>query len=93
MPKSSLAHLPDIVHSTAWWWGDGGHIYFSEVDDETETSDPWFEITVRSYHEPEVPGKTVIWGVKATNEKVASRVEVRGIEHRLVKVTDEFAEV
>lgn len=46
------------------------------MDDESEESDPLFEITVRSYHEPEVPGKTVAWGIPASNEKVAARVKV-----------------
>ncbi|KAJ5714569.1 uncharacterized protein N7483_011750 [Penicillium malachiteum] len=74
VPKSRLAHLPDITSTTAWWWGEAGHVYFSDVDDERETDDPLFEITVRSYKEPDVPGKTVIWGIPASNEKVASRV-------------------
>lgn len=47
------------------------------MDDEEETQDPRFEITVRSYLEPEVSGKAVFWGIPATNEKVGSRVEVR----------------
>uniref|UniRef100_A0A8H7TQM5 FAD-binding domain-containing protein n=1 Tax=Bionectria ochroleuca TaxID=29856 RepID=A0A8H7TQM5_BIOOC len=75
VPRSSLDHLPDVTHATGWWWGETGHVYFSDVDDLSETSDPYFEITVRSYHEPHVPGETVVWGVPATNEKVASRVE------------------
>lgn len=77
MPKSRLNKLPEITSTTAWWWGKSGHVYFSDVDDETEQKDPLFEITVRSYHEPEVPGKTVGWGIPATNEKVGSRVKVR----------------
>lgn len=76
IPKSRLANLPEITSTTAWWWGKSGHIYFSDVDDESEQSDPLFEITVRSYHEPEVPGKTVAWGIPASNEKVAARVKV-----------------
>lgn len=55
-------------------------MYFSDVDDEKEVDDPYFEITVRSYEEPEVPGKTVIWGIPATKEKVASRVLVGQID-------------
>ncbi|KAJ5088915.1 hypothetical protein N7456_012531 [Penicillium angulare] len=74
IPKSSLIHIPDVTDATAWWWGENGHVYFSDVDDETENPDPYFEITVRSYIEPEVPGLTVPWGIPATNEKVASRV-------------------
>lgn len=77
IPKSRLAHLPDITHSTAWWWGEAGHVYLSDVDDETETENPLFEITLRSYKEPEIPGETVVWGIPASNAKVASRVEVR----------------
>jgi salicylate hydroxylase len=76
VPKSRLVSLPEITSTTAWWWGKAGHVYFSDVDDETENADPLFEITVRSYHEPEIPGKTVGWGIPAANEKVASRVKV-----------------
>ncbi|KAJ5457264.1 hypothetical protein N7530_012538 [Penicillium desertorum] len=75
IPKSRLAHIPDITTTTSWWWGEAGHVYLSDVDDEEETEDPFFEITVRFYCEPEVPGKTVFWGVPASNEKVGSRVE------------------
>ncbi|OKL61015.1 hypothetical protein UA08_03110 [Talaromyces atroroseus] len=74
VPKSSLAHIPDITQTTAWWWGETGHAYVSDVDDETETADPHFEITIRSYHEPEIAGTTVPWGIPASNDKVASRV-------------------
>ncbi|KAJ5663020.1 FAD-binding monooxygenase [Penicillium longicatenatum] len=74
VPRSRLAHLPDITSTTAWWWGEAGHVYFSDVDDENESDDPFFEITVRFYKEPEIPGKTVVWGIPATKEKVASRV-------------------
>ncbi|OQE27023.1 hypothetical protein PENFLA_c006G10117 [Penicillium flavigenum] len=75
IPKSHLAHIPDITTTTSWWWGEAGHVYLSDVDDEEETEDPLFEITVRSYREPEVLGRTVFWGVPASNEKVGSRVE------------------
>ncbi|KXG51829.1 Monooxygenase, FAD-binding [Penicillium griseofulvum] len=75
IPKSHLAHIPDITTTTSWWWGEAGHVYLSDVDDEEDTEDPLFEITVRSYREPEVSGKTVFWGVPATNEKVGTRVE------------------
>jgi salicylate hydroxylase len=85
VPKSRLAHIPDITSTTAWWWGEAGHVYLSDVDDEGETDDPLFEITVRSYRESEIPGKTVVWGIPATNEKVASRVEVRRISNMLAK--------
>ncbi|EKV11545.1 FAD-binding monooxygenase, putative [Penicillium digitatum] len=75
VPKSHLAHIPDITTTTSWWWGEAGHVYLSDVDDKEEIKDPLFEITVRSYREPEVSGKTVFWGIPATNEKVGSRVE------------------
>ncbi|KAL4887104.1 hypothetical protein BJY04DRAFT_177307 [Aspergillus karnatakaensis] len=75
VPRSRLAHLEDITATTSWWWGEAGHLYFSDVeDDEEEKENPLFEITVRSYREPDTPG-TVPWGIPATNEKVASRVE------------------
>lgn len=77
VPRSKLSHIPDITSTTAWWWGEAGHVYLSDVDDEDESADPLFEITVRSYREPDIPGKTVFWGIPATNQKVGSRVEVR----------------
>lgn len=80
--KACLAHIPDITSSTSWWWGESGHVYFSDVDDEDEEN-PYFEITVRGYREPEILGRTVVWGVPATNDRVASRVEVRGVFHSL----------
>ncbi|EFX02212.1 FAD-binding monooxygenase [Grosmannia clavigera kw1407] len=73
VPRTALAHLPDVTHATAWWWGEDGHVYFSDVDDESETDNPYFEITVRSYHEPEIQGQTVVWSIPATNERVRSR--------------------
>ncbi|CAG8076141.1 unnamed protein product [Penicillium salamii] len=73
VPKSSLAHIPEITSTTSWWWGKDGHVYLSDVDEEGDTDDPLFEITVRSYCEPHSPGKTVFWGIPATNEKVGSR--------------------
>ncbi|KAJ5338937.1 FAD-binding monooxygenase [Penicillium brevicompactum] len=75
VPKSRLAHIPDITSTTSWWWGEDGHVYLSDVDEEGENDDPLFEITVRSYNEPNVSGKTVFWGIPATNQKVGSRVE------------------
>jgi salicylate hydroxylase len=79
IPSSHLSHIPDITSTTSWWWGEVGHVYLSDVDDETEDEDPLFEITVRSYREPDIPGETVPWGIPASNAKVASRVEVRGV--------------
>ncbi|OGE50474.1 hypothetical protein PENARI_c017G03684 [Penicillium arizonense] len=75
VPRSRLSHIPDITPTTSWWWGEAGHVYLSDVDDETETENALFEITVRSYREPEIPGETVSWGIPATNAKVASRVK------------------
>lgn len=77
VPRASLAHIPDITSFTSWWWGESGHVYLSDVDDDDEEN-PHFEITVRGYREPEISGKTVVWGIPATNDRVASRVEVQG---------------
>ncbi|KAL4949268.1 hypothetical protein BDW69DRAFT_188484 [Aspergillus filifer] len=79
VPKAPLVErgLEEIINTTSWWWGKTGHLYFSEVDDaeEKETkSNPLFEITVRSYNEPDTP-ETVHWGIPASNEKVKARVE------------------
>lgn len=77
VPASSLAHISDVTDATAWWWGEHGHAYFSPVDDiEEGLDDPFYEITLRLYHEPEIPGRTVVWGVPVSNEKVKSHFEV-----------------
>ncbi|KAI1612568.1 FAD-binding monooxygenase [Exophiala viscosa] len=76
IPRSSLAHLPDISRGTSWWYGKGGHAYLSGVDDPSKLKpgeEELFELSVRSYHEPEIPGRTVSWGIPATNERVQSR--------------------
>ncbi|KAL3480803.1 FAD/NAD(P)-binding domain-containing protein [Aspergillus californicus] len=78
VPKARLAeaHLTDITATTSWWWGKTGHLYFSDVDDTTEEpTNPLFEITIRSYNEPSIPGTTVPWGIPATAQKIASRVQ------------------
>jgi salicylate hydroxylase len=77
VPKANLTHIPDITSFTSWWWGESGHVYLSDVDDDDEEN-PHFEITVRGYREPEISGKTVVWGIPATNDRVASRVQVQG---------------
>lgn len=93
VPKASLAHIPDITSFTSWWWGESGHVYFSDVDDDNEEN-PHFEITVRGYREPEISGKTVVWGIPATNDRIASRVEVQGrflfFEHDFTVHADRF---
>ncbi|KAL4959537.1 uncharacterized protein BDV14DRAFT_205612 [Aspergillus stella-maris] len=76
VPRARLLErgLEDITNTTSWWWGKTGHLYFSDVDDLKEieeggtNSTPLFEITVRSYNEPDTPG-TVPWGIPASNEK------------------------
>ncbi|KAK9860134.1 Salicylate hydroxylase [Penicillium brevicompactum] len=45
VPKSRLAHIPDITSTTSWWWGEDGHVYLSDVDEEGENDHPLFEIT------------------------------------------------
>ncbi len=79
IPRSSLAHLPDITIGTSWWYGKSGHAYFSGVDDPQELQpgqEELFEISLRSYHEPDIPGRTVSWGVPASNERVKARFVV-----------------
>lgn len=79
VPKSSLAHIPDITQGTSWWYGKSGHAYFSGVDDASDLrpgAEELFELSVRSYREPDIPGTTVSWGVSASNEKVKSRFSV-----------------
>ncbi|KAJ5747717.1 uncharacterized protein N7511_009413 [Penicillium nucicola] len=90
VPRSRLSQIPDITSTTSWWWGEAGHVYLSDVDDETEQENPLFEITIRSYRETEVPGETVPWGIPASNEKVASRVQ--GFDQRIRDAVDMVAE-
>ena len=47
----------------------------SLVDDPSDP-DAKFEFSCRSGLEPEVSGKTVSWGMPASNEKVLSRYKV-----------------
>lgn len=79
VPRSSLTHIPDVTSGTSWWYVKGGHAYFSGVDDSSEIplEDQLFELSVRSYHEPDIPGRTVSWGIPATNERVQARFVVR----------------
>ena len=79
VPKSSLAHVPDVTLGTSWWYGKSGHAYFSGVDSPSDVKpgqEELFEISVRSYHEPDVPGRTVSWGIPSTNERVQARFVV-----------------
>ena len=52
-----------------------GHIYFSHVDDESERE--LYEVTVRSFNEPDTPGMIATWAVPVSNEKVIGVCEVR----------------
>ena len=54
----------------------GGHVFMSPVDEASEP-EAMFEFSCRSSLEPEVSGKTVSWGIPASNEKVLSRFKVR----------------
>ncbi|KAK5046936.1 hypothetical protein LTR84_007290 [Exophiala bonariae] len=76
VPRATLAHIPDISNGTSWWYVKGGHVFLSGVDDPSEIEaggEDLFELSVRSYHEPDVPGRTVSWGIPATNERVQAR--------------------
>lgn len=81
VPRSSLSHIPDVTNGTSWWYVKGGHAYLSGVDDSSEIplEKQLFELSVRSYHEPDIPGRTVSWGIPATNERVQARFVVRRI--------------
>lgn len=79
VPRATLAHIPDISNGTSWWYVKGGHVFLSGVDDPSEIEaggEDLFELSVRSYHEPDVPGRTVSWGIPATNERVQARFVV-----------------
>jgi salicylate hydroxylase len=79
IPKSLLAHLPDITPVTSWWYSEVGHAYFSGVEDAAESrpaKEDLFELSVRSVREPEISEKTVSWGIPVTNERVQSRFVV-----------------
>ncbi|PMD37534.1 FAD/NAD(P)-binding domain-containing protein [Hyaloscypha variabilis F] len=72
LPAASLAHIPDFPLQTSWWFGVGGHIFMSPVDEPSDP-DAMFEFSCRSGREPEVSGQTVSWGIEAKNAKVLSR--------------------
>ncbi|RFU30121.1 hypothetical protein B7463_g6227, partial [Scytalidium lignicola] len=75
IPETTVAHLPDLTVSTAWWHGPAGHVYFSKVDDPEELGDGerMFEIAARNVIDPETAtGKRFSWGIPATNERVES---------------------
>ncbi|KAH8600707.1 salicylate hydroxylase [Bisporella sp. PMI_857] len=64
---------PEINDHTSWWHGKAGHVYFSPVDDPSETSDDkqMFEIACRNIINPATAlGKRYSWGVPATKERV-----------------------
>ena len=70
-----MNQVKDFPTATAWWHGLNGHIYFSHVDDESERE--LYEVTVRSFNEPNVPGMIATWAVPVSNEKVIGVCEVR----------------
>ncbi|KAH8817434.1 salicylate hydroxylase [Xylogone sp. PMI_703] len=78
IPETTVAHLPDLTASTAWWHGPAGHVYFSKVDDPQELpkEERMFEIAARNVVDPEtVTGKVFSWGIPATNERVESHFQ------------------
>ncbi|OKL61840.1 hypothetical protein UA08_02296 [Talaromyces atroroseus] len=75
VPRSLLAHIPDIPTCTSWWHGPSGHAYFSPVDDpsRTEPEDEMIEISSRTIVDPETDKtRRWSWGVPTTNEHVES---------------------
>lgn len=64
---------------TSWWHGTAGHVYFSPVDDPSET-DPEkqaIEISSRFLVDPETDKiRRWSWGVDTTNEHVEAHFTV-----------------
>lgn len=75
VPVASIRHVAEFPTSTGWWHGLNGYFYFSHVDDEPDRE--LCEITVRSFDEPEVPGRTATWAIPSTNDRVRARCGVR----------------
>lgn len=68
-----------------WWHGAHASAYFSPVDDASESE--LLEISCTSFREPEVPGRTVSWGIPATSKKVLSLFEVRNFQPKLPMIS------
>ncbi|KAG0650222.1 monooxygenase [Hyphodiscus hymeniophilus] len=50
---AALRHIPDFPLQTSWWFGVGGHVYMSPVDDPSDP-DASFEFSCRSGLERDV---------------------------------------
>ncbi|EED14445.1 monooxygenase, putative [Talaromyces stipitatus ATCC 10500] len=73
--RSLISYIPDVPTCTSWWHGTAGHVYFSPVDDpsETDEKDQLIEISARFLVDPETDNaKRWSWGVPTTNENVES---------------------
>jgi salicylate hydroxylase len=77
IPLSSIAHVKDFPTSNGWWHVLNGHLYFAQVDDESDPEPRLCEITIRSYNERVTPDRTATWAVPVTNEHVLMRTGVR----------------
>ncbi len=79
VPAKRLRHIPDLpLTNTSWWYGKAKSLWLSPVDaDLSNLTD--IEFTARVFNEPPVPGETVSWGRRVSNEKVFSRFSVRMI--------------
>ncbi|KAL4760386.1 uncharacterized protein BDW70DRAFT_168905 [Aspergillus foveolatus] len=73
IPLSSIAHVKDFPTSNGWWHVLNGHLYFAQVDDESDPEPRLCEITIRSYNERVNPDRTATWAVPVTNEHVLRR--------------------
>ncbi|KAL4773379.1 hypothetical protein BDW60DRAFT_206189 [Aspergillus nidulans var. acristatus] len=73
IPLSSIAHVKDFPTSNGWWHILNGHLYFAQVDDESDPEPRLCEITIRSYNERVTPDRTATWAVPVTNEHVLMR--------------------
>lgn len=76
VPAERLKHIPDLpLTTTSWWYGKAKSVWISPVDaDLSNLTD--VEFTARVFNEPPVPGRTVSWGVRVTNDEVFSRFNV-----------------
>ena len=76
VPAERLRHIPDLrLTNTSWWYGKAKSLWLSPLDaDVSNLTD--IEFTARVFNEPPVPGETVSWGRRVSNEKVFSRFSV-----------------
>ncbi|KAK5658149.1 hypothetical protein OQA88_2122 [Cercophora sp. LCS_1] len=90
IPAERLKHIPDLpLTTTSWWYGKAKSVWLSPLDPDLDNLKD-IEFTGRVFNEPFVPGETVSWGVKVSNERVFSRFN--DLDPRLIEVFKQVPE-